>query len=227
MTYKVSSRLNHSSELVGADGTITVEVKRVEGFIGIETWSSSESLSQGFSCVFASDVSSPHALEFESGIWEENIISSDDSWDVVGSSSQDHGSIVAIVGEESLLEFRDTESSVTRFIVSLEEETAFIISWVNTNGVKTSLELMNIDLTISWLIEDTEGISDIEVRFMGKVDLGSFDLLFEVTEFFEGMDKLVFIVESESWLRGGSNWRSRSSWGRVGGSGSRHGSSWG
>ena len=66
---EISSGLNHSSELVGADGAIAVKIHGVEGLIRIETWSSGQSLSQRLSSVFTPDMSSPHVLEFKSGVW--------------------------------------------------------------------------------------------------------------------------------------------------------------
>ena len=62
---EVASRLDHSSQLKGANGSISIEVKGVEGLISVESWLGSKSLSQGLSGIFASDVGSPHALEFE------------------------------------------------------------------------------------------------------------------------------------------------------------------
>lgn len=198
---EVSSGLNHSSELVGADGSIAVQVHGVESFIGIETWSSGQSLSERLSSVFTSDVSSPHGLELEGGVWEEAVISSDGSWDVVGSSSVDHAGVVLVVSKESLGELREVESSISGLVVSAHEEFSLIISWVDTDGVETLHELVGGNLTISnWLIEDVESIEQVEVGFVGKVDLTSLEFLLKVAELFHRVDELILVVESEDWL---------------------------
>ena len=84
---EVSSRFDHSSKLNSRDGSISVEIEGVESLVGIESWLRGESLPEGLSGVLASNVSSPHALEFVSSVWKENIISSDNSWHIVRSSS--------------------------------------------------------------------------------------------------------------------------------------------
>jgi hypothetical protein len=200
---EISSGLNHSSELVGADGAIAVEIHGVEGLIGIETWSSGQSLSQRLSSVFASDVSSPHVLEFKSGVWEEAVISSDSSWDIVGSSSVDHAGVVLVVSEEGLRELGEVESSVAGLVISVQEEVGLIVSWIDTDGVETLHELVSGDLAISdWLIEDVECVEQVEVRFVGKVDFTSFKFLLEVAELLTRVDEFILVMESEDWLSG-------------------------
>jgi len=200
---EISSGLNHSSELVGADGAIAVEIHGVEGLIGIETWSSGQSLSQRLSSVFASDVSSPHVLEFKSGVWEEAVISSDSSWDIVGSSSVDHAGVVLVVSEEGLRELGEVESSVAGLVISVQEEVGLIVSWIDTDGVETLHELVSGDLAISdWLIEDVECVEQVEVRFVGKVDFTSFKFLLEVAELLKRVDEFILVMESEDWLSG-------------------------
>ena len=66
---EVSSRFNHSSKLDSGDGSITVKIEGVESLIGIESWLGGKSLSERLSSVLASNVSSPHALEFVSSVW--------------------------------------------------------------------------------------------------------------------------------------------------------------
>lgn len=150
-------------------------------------------------------MSSPHVLEFKSGVWEEDIISSNGSWDIVGSSSVDHAGVVLVMSEERLRELGEVESSISRLVVSAQEEFSLIVSWVDADGVKTLHELINGDLAISdWLIEDVEGIEQVEVRFVGKVDFTSFKFLLKIAKLLKGVDEFILVVESEDWL---SRWR--------------------
>ena len=125
---------------------------------------------------------SPHALEFVSSVWKENIISSHDSWHIVRSSSSNHGSVVCVMGDEHLFEFSNTESSVSRLIVSSDHEVTLIKGWVDANGIESSLKLVNINSSVSWLIKDLESINNVEVWLVGKLDLGVLDLLLEVAD---------------------------------------------
>lgn len=197
---EVASRLDHSSKFEGGNGSISIEVKGVESLISIESWLGSKSLSKGLSGIFASDVGSPHALEFVSSVGEEHVISSNDSWHVVGSSSGNHGGIVAIVGNEHLLELADRESSVSRGIVSCDEKIALVIGWVDANGIESSLKLVNINSSISRLVKDLESINDVEVRLMGELDLGVFNFLLKVANLLQGVNELVLLVEWKNWL---------------------------
>ena len=165
-------------------------------------------------------MSSPHGLEFKSGVWEEAVISSDSSWDIVRSSSVDHAGVVLVVSEESLRELGEVESSVSRLVISVHEELSLIVSWIDADGVETLHKLIDGDLAISdWLIEDVEGIEQVEVRFVGKVDFTSFKFLLKVADLLKGVNELILVVESKDWLSGWrkSRWADGSSdWGRVG-----------
>ena len=68
-TDEVAPALDHSSELMCTYGTRIIEIKRIEGLVSIESWSGRKSLTKGFGSILASNVGSPHALEFESGVW--------------------------------------------------------------------------------------------------------------------------------------------------------------
>lgn len=140
-------------------------------------------MSEGLSGIFASDMSSPHALEFVSSVWEEHVIPANNSWDVVGASSGNHGGIVAIVSDEHLFEFRNAKSSISRVIVSGDHEVTLIEGWVDTNGIESSLKLVDINSSVSWVIKDLESIDDVEVWLVRELDLGVLDFLFEVANF--------------------------------------------
>ena len=143
---------------------------------------------------------SPHALEFVSSVWEEHVVSSNYSWDVVRSSSGNHSGIVAIVSEEHLLEFTNAKSSISRLIVSGDHELTLIKSWVNANGIESLLELMNINGSISWNVEDSESINNVEVLLVSKLDLGVLNFLFKVANLLQGVNELILLVEREDWF---------------------------
>ena len=150
-------------------------------------------------------MSSPHVLEFERGVWEEAVISSDSSGDIVGSSSVDHAGVVLVVSEEGLRELGEVKSSVSGLVVSVQEEVSLIVSWVDSDGVETCHELVSGDLAVSGrLIEDVECVEQVEVRFVGKVDFTGFKFLLEVAELLKRVDKFILVMESENWLSG---WR--------------------
>jgi hypothetical protein len=86
------------------------------------------------------------------------------------------------MGDEHLFEFSNTESSVSRLIVSSDHEVTLIKGWVDANGIESSLKLVNINSSVSWLIKDLESINNVEVWLVGKLDLGVLDLLLEVAD---------------------------------------------
>ena len=96
---EVSSGLNHPSNFICRNLAIFIQIKGIESFISVETWSRIESLSEGFSSILTSDMCSPHCLVFISGRWVETIISSGTSWVwIVSWSSIYHGRIISIMG---------------------------------------------------------------------------------------------------------------------------------
>lgn len=88
--HEVASGLYHPLKLVGTDRALVIEIEGVESFIEIESRSRSQSLSQVLVGIFHSKVSAPHGLELEGSVWQENVVSSDDSGNVVGTSSVHH-----------------------------------------------------------------------------------------------------------------------------------------
>ena len=100
-----------------------------------------------------------------------------------------------IVSEEQFFEFSDIKSSISGFIVSCNDELAFIKGWINSNGVETSLKLVNINLSVSWNIEYREGVNNVEVCSVTKIDFGGFNLLFQVALLFKRMDKFILLID--------------------------------
>jgi len=137
---EVTSALHYAHELSSADGTASILIEGVESLISVETWSGGKSLSGELSSVFNSNDGSPHGSEFISGSWVEAVISSDWSCGIVGWSSGNLGVSESIVGKEGSLEFSGVESSITGTIVSGNEKINFLISGINTNGIKSAVE---------------------------------------------------------------------------------------
>lgn len=214
---EVTSGLNHSLELSSIDDTVVVEIKGVEGLVGVEAWTAVDSLTEGLGGGLNSEVSSPHVLVLESGGWEEAVISSDWSWGVVRWSSLNLAGVVRIVSEESIAELGESESSVTVLVPSGNEEIDLLGSWEHVDGVEAGSELVRVDGTVSWDIEDLEGISKVEVVSVGKRDLGVLNFHLLVADVLKTVDELILIVDSEDWLSGwgSSAWRDSgwSNWG--------------
>lgn len=99
-----------------------------------------------------------------------------------------------------MLEFSDVKSSISGLVVPGDDQLALVEGWVDTDGVETSLELMNVDLTVSWLVKDLESINQVEVRLVSQINLCSLNLQFKVANFFQRVDKLVLLVERENWF---------------------------
>lgn len=117
-------------------------------------------------------MSSPHVLELEGGVGQEAVVSSDWSWCVVGWSSVYHVRVVSVVGQEGGGELVVGESSVTVCVVSLYEEINFFAGWEHTNCIQSTSQLVGVDVTVSWLVEDVEGVSNVEVVSLSEGDLG-------------------------------------------------------
>jgi len=99
-----------------------------------------------------------------------------------------------------LLELSDTQPSVSGLVVSGDEKLTFIVSWVDADGVEASLQLMNIDLAISWLVEYLESINQVEVWLVSKIDFGGLNFQFKVADFLQRVNELVLLVERKNWL---------------------------
>lgn len=99
-----------------------------------------------------------------------------------------------------MLEFSDVESSVTRLVVSSDNNLTLVIGWVDADGVEASLKLMDIYLAVSWLVEDLESINQVEVWLVSQVDLGSLNLKFKVANLLQRVDKLVLLVKRKDRL---------------------------
>ena len=206
--HPVPTGLDHSLELDGVNGSIVVQVKGVEGLVAVESWPGVESLSQALGGGLNSEVCPPHVLELESGVWEEAVISSNWSWGVVGWSSGHGVSVVSVVGKEGSLELVSLKSSVSALVVSLYEEINLLSGWEHVDGVQTGSELVGIDSSVSWDVEDVEGVSEVEVVLLCEGDLGVLDLLLLSAEVFDSVNELILVVDSEDWLSawGNSGW---------------------
>jgi hypothetical protein len=137
---EVSSGFHYTHEFARADGSATVLIEGVEGFISVESWSGGKSLSGELSGVFNSNDGSPHADVFIGGSWLEAVISSDWSWGIVRWSSSNLGISESIVGKEGCLKFSCFKFSIAGAIVSGNEKINFLISGINTNGIKSRVK---------------------------------------------------------------------------------------
>jgi len=106
------------------------------------------------------------------------------------------------VGKESIRELVEVDSSVSGTVVSCDEKFDFLVSWEHVNGIESGSELVGINLSVVWDIEDVESVSQVEVVLLGKGDLGGFKLLLLVAEILKTVDQLIFVVDSEDWLSG-------------------------
>jgi len=161
---KVTSGFHYTHEFARADGTATVLIEGVEGFISVESWSGGKSLSCELSSVFNSNDGSPHADVFIGSSWLEAVISSDWSWGIVRWSSGNLGVGESIVGKEGCLKFSGFKFSIAGAIVSGNKKINFLIGSINTNGIKSSVEFSCRNSSASVGIEDVEGISKVEIR---------------------------------------------------------------
>jgi len=157
-------------------------------------------LSCELSSVFDSNDGSPHAEEFISGSWLEAIISSNWSWSIVRWSSGNLRVSKSIVGKESFLEFSSVKFSITGTIVSGNEKINFFGGWEDVDCVQTGFELVGVDGSVSWDIEDLEGISYVKVVLLGKGNLGVLKVLLSIAHVFQSVDELIFVVDSQDWL---------------------------
>lgn len=210
----VSAGLNHSLELSGVKGSVVVQVQGVEGFVAVETWPGVESLSKALSGRLDSEVRPPHVLELKGGIWKEAVVSPNWPWSVVRWSSVDHVRVVSVTGKEGILELVVGQSSVSILIVSLDEQVNLLRGWENVDGVQARSQLVGVNGSVSWNVEDIESVSKVKVVLLGKSNLSGLDLLLLVAEVLKSMDELILIVDSEDWLSAWreSGWADGSSW---------------
>mmetsp|Transcript_8397 Transcript_8397/g.14042 ORF Transcript_8397/g.14042 Transcript_8397/m.14042 type:complete len:355 (-) Transcript_8397:724-1788(-) len=220
--HEVASRLDHALQLVGADGAGVVEVERVEGLVHVEAGAALQALAEGLVGVLDADVGAPHGLELEGGVGQEDVVPPDDAGHIVGTSSVHHVGVVGVVGEEGLRELREVQPAVALLAVAGDEQVALVVGGVDADGVQARLQLVHRDGAVAGLVEDVEGVVEVEVRLVGQVHLGGLQLLLQVAELLEGVHQLVLVVEAEDGLAGGreAGGADRGAhWGGVGGSG--------
>ena len=104
------------------------------------------------------------------------------------------------MGTESFLELMELDSSISRLVPSSDEEFHFLVSWENVDGVQSASELVGVNGSVVWDIEDIEGISQVEVVLLGKGDLGVLEFLLLVAEVFQTVDHFIFVIDSKNWL---------------------------
>ena len=81
------------------------------------------------------------------------------------------------MGKESIFKLSHADSSVSISIVSSDEKLNIFGSRENIDGIKSSSDLISINLSISRDIENLKGISEVEVVLLGQHDFGILELL--------------------------------------------------
>ena len=103
---------------------------------------------------------------------------------------------------ESFRELVELNSSISRLVPSSDEEFNFLVSWEDVDGIESASELVGVDGSVVWDIEDVEGISQVEVVLLGKGNLSVLEILLLVAEVLQTVDHFIFVVDSEDWLSG-------------------------
>ena len=194
-----TSALNDSLKFISGDATISVEVEGVECVVGVEVWVGAELLTDSLRLVLSSKVGSPACSELVSSSWSEAVITSVNWVLVVRWSSSDFTGVVIVEGQESCLEFSSGESAVSIGVVPSDEEIDLILGWEETNGVESVSELVGVDDTVASLVEDFEGISEVEVIACSKTSLVGLNLVLDSADGLQAADELVFVSNSEEW----------------------------
>ena len=190
-----TSALNDSLKFISGDATIAVEVEGVECVVDVEVWVGAELLAHRLSLVLSSKVGSPACSELVSGSCSEAVITSVDWGSVVGWSSSDLTGVVIVEGQESCLEFGSGESAVSAGVVPSDEEIDLVLGWEETDSVESVSELEGIDDTIASLVEDFEGISEVEVIACSKTGLVGLNLVLDSADGLKAADELVFVSD--------------------------------
>jgi len=194
-----TSALNDSLKFISGDATIAVEVEGVECVVGVEVWVGAELLTDSLRLVLSSKVGSPACSELVSSSWSEAVITSVNWVLVVRWSSSDFTGVVIVEGQESCLEFSSGESAVSTGVVPSDEEIDLILGWEETNGVESVSELVGVDDTVASLVEDFEGISEVEVIACSKTSLVGLNLVLDSADGLQAADELVFVSNCEEW----------------------------
>jgi len=194
-----ASALNDSLKFISGDAAIAVEVKGVERIVGIEVWVGAELLTDALRLVLSSKVSSPAGAELVSSSWSEAVITSVDGVLVVRWSSSDFTRVVIVESQESCLEFSPGESTVSAGVVPFDEKVNFVLGWEETDGAESVFELVGIDDTVASLVEDFEGIGEVEVIACSKTGLVCFNIILDLADVLEAADELVFISGGKNW----------------------------
>jgi len=198
-----STRLNHSAELVLGDATGLVEVQRVESFIYVEARVALKSLSDTLTGVLSAEMNSAQVAEVGNGGRVEAVFSSVE-WTsvVIGMSAVNHRGVVCIKSKECFAQFTESKSSVSVLIISGNEEFQFVVSRVNTHSVESLTELVRGNPSVIVLIEDSESIVQIEVRFHSDGSLCGLEFSLNVDDLLKSANELIFILQVEDGLSG-------------------------
>jgi len=143
---------------------------------------------------------SPHVLELISGVRVEAIVTTVSGVTVVRSTDLNHSSVVRIEGEESVVEFTLVKSSISALVVPGNKKLELFVGWEDTDGVKSSSELIGVDSQIVVGVEHLEGVGEVKVRLGGKCCLLCFDVILVADKVSETIDKLILVRAREHGL---------------------------
>jgi len=190
-----TSALNDSLKFISGDAAIAIEVEGVECVVDVEVWVSAELLTDTLRLGLSSKVGSPAGSELVSSSWSEAVITSVNWVLVVRWSSSDLTGVVIVEGQESCLEFSSGESAVSAVVIPSDEEIDLVLGWEETDGVESISQLVGIDDTIASLVEDFEGISEVEVIALSKTGLVGLNLVLDSADGLQAADELVFVSD--------------------------------
>jgi len=198
-----AARLNQSLKLVLGHGTIIIQVAGVESLIDVEARLSLESLTDGLSGDLGLEVNSPHVSELNLSVSHEAVITSVERVSVVRGTSVDHVSIVRVLGNKGIGELVESKSAVSVAVVSSHEQLNLLGGGVNSDGGEPISEISDRNPTTEVLVEDSEGILQVEITLKSKRSLGGLDLTLKGDSLAKRSNELILLVQMKNGASGG------------------------
>lgn len=166
-----SAGLNEPLKLISGHGTVVVQIAGVERLVDVKARLALESLADGLGGGLGLEVNSPDISELDLSVRQEAIVASVKGVSVVRGASVHHMGIVSVESGEGVGELVEGESTVTVGVVAGHEELNFLGGGVHTDGGKTVTEVGDRNVAAEILIENLEGVLQVEVALEGKRSL--------------------------------------------------------
>ena len=195
-----ATALNQSSEFVLGNHAVATQVQRVKCLVNVEVGGGSETSADGLSGALDLEVNSPHVAELNGSVGQEAVVAAVERVAIVRWASGQHTSVVAVLGKESLLKLSQTQSSVVAIIVAGDEELDFFGSGENTDGGETLSEIVDGDAAAVVLVEDLEGVRQVEIALKSKRYLVGLEFSLELNDVTQAVDELVFLTDVQDGL---------------------------